>query len=949
MAAAHPSRAAWVDMRASAPDVSARGAERSVLAQRFRGMTLDRSLVTSVLARAPMEFSPAASRNAAVLSLPHPNGSFQRFAMVESQMMEPGLAQRHAGIKTYIGRGIDDPGATLRISLTQLGLHASVRSRQGNWYVEPYYNADESLYASYLRTEVPARQAPFAEAPMMQPMLSMQRGRYRAGDTVQVMGAGFAPNAQVTISVRLAGEATARQTLYATANADGSLATSFTADPWRATGSFELTAVDSRATTSSNFQVVPDGTSLNASVGNQLRTYRLAMVTDPAYANFHGAANVTAAKVILMNRVNQVYEDDLSIRMVLINATDALNLNTAALATGANGPCGATACFTSAQVASCGGSGLNQNRIVAGLLAGAANYDVGHLALGGNGGGVAGLGVVGLDGKARGCTGINPPTGDLWAIDFVAHELGHQFAGNHTFNGTLGNCSGGNRNSANSVEPGSGSSVMAYAGICSNDNVQSNSDPYFSQRSFDEITTHTSAGEQTLNEIQQAALTGFTAPGQQFQLRYNGVDSAAIVSGANFSTAGVKAAVEAIAGWPAGGMVTVTALSNNGFTLSYSGTLAGTDVPNLQLVNCSGSCTGFVNDITKGGASTRRGVTSATGNNPPAVTAAAGFTIPIRTPFALTGGAVDPESDTVTYLWEQNDRGAGTGTSLVNNIKANGPLFTQFGNRAVFNAGIYNPPGQNQVTTNPTRVFPDLAQILANNTNAETGNCGPVSGAPTAAQIDCFSEFLPTGDYTGFAGVNASPARLNMRVTARDGRGGVNSADTVLTLAPGAGPFLVTSPNTAVSLPSESLQTINWDVANTNVPPVSAANVRISLSVDGGTSYPFLLAASVPNTGARTIILPQVGTTQARVKVEAVDNVFFDVSNSNFTIRLLADVNQDGSISCSDYFVVLNALGTSTGQPGFVALADINGNGVIDARDVSYVQSRLPTRSCPTP
>jgi len=886
-AGSHPSRAAWMEIRGSAAYVSVRGAERSVLAQRFRGVTLDRNLLTSLLAQAPMEFTASASRNAAVVSLPHPDGSFQRFAVVESPVMEPGLSQRHPNIKTYSGRGIDDPSATLRISLTQLGMHASVRSPQGNWYVEPYYNADESLYASYLRTDVPPRQAPFAEAPMLQPMLSLQRGRYHAANSVQVMGAGFTPNAEVTVTIRLAGQAAVRQTLYATANADGSASAIFIADPLRATGNFELTVSDGMSSATSTYQVVPESASLTASVGSQLRTYRLALVTDPVYANFHGAANVTAAKVTLINRVNQVYEDDLSIRMVLIAGTDALNLNTAAQATGTNGPCGGAACFTAAQVGSCSSSGLTQNRIVAGLLAGARNFDVGHLALGGNGGGIAGLGVVGLSAKAQGCTGINPPTGDLWAIDFVAHELGHQFAGNHTFNGTLGNCSGGNRSAGASVEPGSGSSVMAYAGICGSDNVQSNSDPYFSQRSFDEITTHTSAAELNFNEIQQAALTGFTAAGQQFQLRYNGADSVAIVSGTNSAAAGVKTAIEAIAGWPAGGTVTVSALSNNGFTFTYGGTLAGTDVPNLQLVNCSGGCTGFINDITKGGASTRRGATSATGNNPPAVTAPAGFTIPIRTPFALTGGAADPEGDTVTYLWEQNDRGAATGTSLVSSIKSNGALFTQFGNRAVFNAGIYNPPGQNQVTTSATRVFPDLVQILANNTNAETGNCGTVSGTPTPAQIDCLSEFLPTADYVGVAGVNAVPARLNMRVTARDSRGGVNSADSVMTLDPGAGPFLVSYPNSAVSVESESVQTVTWSVANTNVAPVSAANVRISMSIDGGLTYPIVLAAAVPNSGSRAVIMPQLATALARVKVEAINNVFFDVSNSNFTVTLV--------------------------------------------------------------
>jgi hypothetical protein len=78
-----------------------------------------------------------------------------------------------------------------------------------------------------------------------------------------------------------------------------------------------------------------------------------------------------------------------------------------------------------------------------------------------------------------------------------------------------------------------------------------------------------------------------------------------------------------------------------------------------------------------------------------------------------------------------------------------------------------------------------------------------------------------------------------------------------------------------------------------------------------------------------------------------VDNVFFDVSNANFTVDLVPDINLDGVINCTDWNIVRAALGTSVGQPGFVPRADVNGSGTIDDRDVSYVASRLPTRSCP--
>src|SRR5262245_19510297 len=161
-------------------------------------------------------------------------------------------------------------------------------------------------------------------------------------------------------------------------------------------------------------------------IGELLRTYRLALITDPGYADyFGGPPNVTPAKVALMNRVDQVYEDDMSIRLQLIANNDLLNLDTWDLATAPNGPCGAAACFTQSAVTGCNDPDLAQ--YVIGQIIGASNYDIGHLALGQPGGGVANLGVVGGSNKAGGCTGVPTPVGDLYAIDYVAHEMGHQF------------------------------------------------------------------------------------------------------------------------------------------------------------------------------------------------------------------------------------------------------------------------------------------------------------------------------------------------------------------------------------------------------------------------------------------------------------------------------------------------------------------------------------------
>ena len=931
-----------------APDAATNGKVPAAIPRRYHAAKLNREGMRALAASAPAERSVSAAATPLVISLPHPDGGYQRFALVDSPVMEPGLAAKHPEIKTFSGRGIDDPSASVRMDITPLGLHASVRTPKGAWYVDPRAALDDSVYFSYHRRDLPNVHGALREAPLSEPRLALSQGFYRAGDTVQVRGAGFAPGATVSIAVRNTDnpdnpDSAARQSVVVTADAEGVVRTSLVADPSRNSGAYEITASDGRASGSVTYMVVEDGAEPAAATGNQLRTYRLALVTDPSYASyFGGAANVTAAKVTLINRVTQVYEDETAIRLVLINATDALNLDTPALMTGANGPCGGAACFTPAQAEGCDSPTLSRNRVVTGLLAGAGNFDIGHIAFGLNGGGVASLGVVGGSAKAQGCTGVPTPVGDVFAVDYVAHEMGHQFAGNHTFNGVSGSCSGGNRNAETSVEPGSGSSIMAYAGICGTDNLQPHSDAYWSQRSFDEIVSYVSSGENNINEVQMGALTNFNANGRQFQLRYNGANSPAIVRGANYTAAGIRAAVLAIPGWPNGATVTASAVSDNAFTLTFGGKLAGTNVAAFELVNCTGGCGGFIGEIASGGVTKRGGAVAASGNSAPVVTVAPTYTIPLRTPFALTGSATDADGDALTYLWEQNDAGGDNGTGLISNTKRDGPLFRQFGVRAVVTESgsiEYESPGENHADNNPTRVFPDLAQIVANNTNAVSGAC-PTVTSPTPANIECYSEYLPTATYVGYDS-NANPAALNFKLTARDGRGGVGSASTRLVLAGGAGPFLVTAPNTAQSATAGASLTVTWNVANTSAAPVGTANVKISLSTDGGLTFPYTLAASAPNNGSRAVTLPPVATTKARVKVEAIGNVFFDMSNADFTIVaapvLVGDVDRDGSVGCADVALVKAALGKRAAQAGFNANADVNGDNIIDVRDVAIV------------
>jgi len=885
------SGAYWRDAgEADAQRVHGKSAAASALPRRFHAATLDRAGLAQMLSNAPNEKARSAKHSDTIISLPHPQGGYQRFRVVDSPVMEPGLAAKHPEIRTFAGRGIDDPSATLRMDISPLGLRASVRSPNGAWYVDPAHHLDDSVYTSYHARDLSNRHGAFREGEIKAPQVILTRSFVHAGDEVEVRGAGFEPGAPVTLTVRNEdSDLGPVHSMVATADAEGVVSATFAADPTRGVGAYALSASDGKNATTSSYHVVADEVSAAAAAGAQLRTYRLALLTDPSYANyFGGSANVTAAKVSLINRVTQVYEDETSIRLVLINNTDALNLDTDAQMTGANGPCGAAACFTADQASGCSGATLTRNRTVVGLLAGAGNFDVGHIALGLNGGGIASLGVVGGSYKAQGCTGIPTPVGDFYAVDYVAHEMGHQFAGNHTFNGNTGSCAGGNRNATTSVEPGSGSSIMAYAGICGTDNLQTHSDAYWSQRSFDEITAYTSGTESSLTSVQMGVLRGFTANGQQFTLSYNGNSSAPVIRGTNYTTNGIKSAIQAIPGWPSGATVSVSAVSDSGFTVTFGGSLAGVVAGVLQLGNCTGGCSGSVGEIVAGGPTNKRGVVTQTGNSTPVVSVVPSYTIPVRTPFALTGSASNAEGEQMTYMWEQNDRAGTSGTGLISNSKANGPLFRQFGVQAVVSdsdALLYGSPGENVVTTDPTRVFPDMAQVLANNTNAETGSCPAAASPPTAANIACYSEFLPTASYTGYSKVNARPATLNFRLTARDGHGGVGSAATALVLAPGAGPFLVTAPNAAVSVARGSQMNVTWNVANTAAAPVSTANVKISLSTDGGQSFPYVLAANTPNNGSKAVTLPAVSTTAARIKVEAVGNVFFDVSNANFTIN----------------------------------------------------------------
>jgi Metallo-peptidase family M12B Reprolysin-like/FG-GAP-like repeat len=240
---------------------------------------------------------------------------------------------------------------------------------------------------------------------------------------------------------------------------------------------------------------------------------------------------------------------------------------------------------------------------------------------------------------------------------------------------------------------------------------------------------------------------------------------------------------------------------------------------------------------------------TSTGNHPPTIDAGANFTIPSRTPFALTATASDQDGDALTYAWEEFDLGTAS------------PPNTDDGSRPIFRS--YLP------VASPTRLFPSLQYILNNSNN-------PPQTYVLNGNTYTTGEALPTTNRT-----------LNFRVTARDNRaagGGIQSDSMQVTIVAAAGPFKVTQPDTALNWQGGSVQTVTWDVAGTASAPISTASVTISLSTDGGNSFPVILASNTPNDGTQSVQLPNLPTNQARVKVEAVGNIFFDISDANFTI-----------------------------------------------------------------
>lgn len=252
-----------------------------------------------------------------------------------------------------------------------------------------------------------------------------------------------------------------------------------------------------------------------------------------------------------------------------------------------------------------------------------------------------------------------------------------------------------------------------------------------------------------------------------------------------------------------------------------------------------------------------------TGNAIPTADAGADYIIPKGTPFILTGTGTDANNnDTLTYIWEQMDTATNAQTganSAASATKTAGPTFRSYTPQAV-----------------PSRYFPSLDRVLMGATTSSS----PI-GTASPIVVEALSNVART---------------YNFRFTTRDNRAGGsgnNSDDMAVTVNAGAGPFLVTSQNTAGVVWNEGqVYTITWDVANTTTAPISSPNVTILLSKDGGLTWPTILVATTPNNGSYTYTVPGgLGNiANARIMVKSSNNIFFNVNLKDFVINSSAVV-----------------------------------------------------------
>ena len=648
-------------------------AQRESFPQEFQLMELDLSALRQVLYTASDRF--AENRTSAVISLPNAEGKLERFRVYEASNFAPDLQAQFPEIRSYVGQGIDDKYARLRLSINPRGINTMVsRADKPSEYMEPY-STDGKVHVVYNSERVKGKIPFTCSTPVEQALMNDLTDR---------------------------------------------------------------------------------ASSVSRSSTGQLLNFRLAMSVTPEYTSFHHTllalatpkTSALAAINTTLTRVNGVFETDFAIHMNLVN-----NM---------------TIIYDGTTADPYGDADDNYNSELETTLAsvvGVTNYDVGHL-MGrvGNNGNAGCIGCV-CDGteKGSGFTTSTSPVGDNFDIDYVVHEIGHQFGANHTF-------SNGNEGSGVNMEVGSGVTIMGYAGITSYD-------------------TH-------LHSIDV------------------------------FHAASI-AQVEA----------------------------------NMATKSCQ--------------------TTVAITHSAPVVNAGSNWTIPLSTPFMLTGSATDAGgAGAITYTWEQFDNASGApsttnANSAASATKANGPNWVNY-----------------QDSASPVRYFPKMSSILA--------------GSTITPGLDVTAEAL-----------SSVVRSLNFRLTARDnisGQGQTGYDDMLVTVANKTA--LTVTMAASTTYPVGSTQTVVWTGAtgsNGHNTIAGATNVDISFSANNGVTWTLL--ASTENDGSHVVTLPTgVSGAYCRFMVKASANIFFNISQpfavGNYTYQM-QDV-------CTDYVLDLGSIAIPENSASFV-------------------------------
>ncbi|MCA1762622.1 MAG: M12 family metallo-peptidase, partial [Flavobacteriales bacterium] len=410
-----------------------RSENRRIVPAEYRTVSTDFESLKAYLSQAPNANNTSVRNSNFTIEIPTPGGASALFKIVASSVMSPALQEKFPNIKTFKGQGTGEfRAATIRLDFTEKGFHAQVLQAGNSFYIDPYAEGDLNTYIVY------TREAFYAQTDKVMPECEPREN--------SATGPPQPEDRRITDPDNR-GQRPMRETPF----------------------------LQSASRTSN---------------GTQLRTYDLALACTGEYASYHGGttSGAMSAMTTTMNRVNGVFERDLSLEMIMVDDNDDLIFLNSSTDPYSNGN---------------GGAMLSQNQEACDDEIGSSNYDIGHVFSTG-GGGVAYLAsVCNSSIKAGGVSGQFNPVGDPFDIDYVSHEMGHQWGARHTQNNSC------NRTASAAYEPGSASTIMGYAGICP-PNIQSNSDDHFHNHSFNEMYSFSVNGSG--NTCATTSSTGNTPP-----------------------------------------------------------------------------------------------------------------------------------------------------------------------------------------------------------------------------------------------------------------------------------------------------------------------------------------------------------------------------------------------------------------------------------------------------